>query len=118
MPVNPEIVEALAIANMKTVAEQPALLANIGLSNQIFNQNLQQQSAMAEMQAMGIARLSAVKSLSEYNPMDPSQARSEQHALTGDSVASQMQALLAALNSGGQGVKSLTVTPPVGDLSK
>lgn len=113
MALNEEIVSSIAIANLKTVAEQPALLSNIALSNQIFNQNMSQQNSLAEQNAMGIARLAAVKSMTEFNPMDPSQARSEQHALTGDSVASQMQALLAALNSGGQGVKSLSVTPPV-----
>lgn len=113
MPVNPDIVEAIGIANMKTVAEQPAILSNIALSNQIFNQNVSQVNMLAEQNAMGIARLGAVKSIIEYNPMDASQARAEQHALTGDSVAQQMQSLLAALNSGGQGVKAMAITPPV-----
>ena len=113
MPLNPDIVESIAIANLKTVSEQPSLLSNLALSNQIFNQNMAQQNALADQNAMSVARLTAVKSMAEFNPLDASQARSTQHVLTGDSVAQQMQALLAALNSGGQGVKAMVMTPPV-----
>lgn len=48
----PEIVESIAIANAKSIGEQPAILANLALANQIMNTNLQQQMAIAALQAM------------------------------------------------------------------
>lgn len=113
MALSPDVVEAITIANLKTVAEQPSLLSNMALANQVFNQNMSQQNALADQNAMAVARLSTVKSIAEFNPIDASQARATQHVLTGDSVAGQMAALLATLNSGGQGVKSMAITPPV-----
>ena len=47
-----EIVQAIAVANAKSIGEQPAILANCALANQIFNANLQQQAALAQQQAM------------------------------------------------------------------
>jgi len=108
-----EIVQSISISNAKSIAEQPAVLSNLALANQIFNQNLTQSHQIAESNAMGVARLTAIKSLAEYDPIDVSQARASETLLTGDAVARQMQSLLAALNSGGQGVKSMAITPPV-----
>jgi hypothetical protein len=47
-----EIVESIAISNAKSIGEQPAILANMALANQILNNNLQQQMLIANQQAM------------------------------------------------------------------
>lgn len=47
-----EIVESIAIANAKSIGEQPAILANLALANQILNNNLQQQMFISNQQAM------------------------------------------------------------------
>lgn len=46
------IVQALALANANAVGEQPAILANLALANQVFTVNLQQQNAVALQQAL------------------------------------------------------------------
>jgi len=121
------VVEAITIANLKTVAEQPSILSNMALQNSMFIQHMSQTNALSAQKraednalsvqnAMELARLSTVKSIAEFNTIDASQARATQHVLTGNSVASEMASLLATLNSGGQGVKSLVNTPPQGTI--
>ena len=46
------IVESIAISNAKSIGEQPAILANMALANQILNNNLQQQITISQQQAM------------------------------------------------------------------
>ena len=47
-----QIVESIAIGNAKSIGEQPAILANLALANQVFNTNLQQLIMLNHMQAM------------------------------------------------------------------
>lgn len=47
-----DVVQAIAISNAKSIGEQPAVLANLALAQQIFNQNMQQQIALSQQQAM------------------------------------------------------------------
>ncbi len=47
-----EIVQSIAISNAKSIGEQPAILANLALANQILNTNLQQQMFISNQQAM------------------------------------------------------------------
>ena len=47
-----EIVQSIAISNAKSIGEQPAILANMALANQILNNNLQQQMFISSQQAM------------------------------------------------------------------
>ncbi len=47
-----EIVQSIAISNAESIGEQPAILANLALANQILNTNLQQQIAVSNQQAM------------------------------------------------------------------
>lgn len=55
-----DIVQAIAISNAKSIGEQPAILANLALSQQIFNQNLQQQNAVSHQQALNQIKLAVV----------------------------------------------------------
>jgi len=54
------IVQAIAISNAKSVGEQPAILANLALANQIFATHLQQQNAIALQQALNQLSLAVV----------------------------------------------------------
>jgi len=47
-----DIRESAAIGNIKSVAEQPAMLSNLTFSNLINNDNLSQQNALSNQQAM------------------------------------------------------------------
>lgn len=47
-----EIVQSIAISNAKSIGEQPAILANLALANQILNINLQNQMSISNQQAM------------------------------------------------------------------
>lgn len=55
-----DIVQSIAISNAMSVGAQPAVLANLALANQIFNQNLQQQMAIANQQAINLVTTAAV----------------------------------------------------------
>jgi len=55
-----EIVQAIAISNAHSIGGQPAILANLELSQQIFNENMRQQNAVAHQQAMNLIRLAVV----------------------------------------------------------
>ncbi|MBX3587490.1 MAG: hypothetical protein KF796_12695 [Ramlibacter sp.] len=47
-----DVVQSIAISNAKSIGEQPAILANMALANQILNNNLQQQMMISQQQAM------------------------------------------------------------------
>ncbi len=47
-----QIVESIAISNAKSIGEQPAILSNLALANQILNNNMQQQLMLSQQQAM------------------------------------------------------------------
>lgn len=113
MPIPDQIVESVAVDNVKAVAGGSAFYSNLAMSNAVSIQNLQQQEALNSARAMEVARLNAVHGGSKFTyELGAEEARANQKLLTGDSVAQQMQSLLAALNSGGQGVKSMGITPP------
>ncbi|GLQ98827.1 FAD-binding monooxygenase [Dyella mobilis] len=54
-----DIVQSIAIANAKSIGEQPAILANLALAQQIFNQNMQQQISISQQQAMNQVQMAA-----------------------------------------------------------
>lgn len=54
-----EIVQSIAISNAKSIGEQPAILANLALAQQIFNQNMQQQISLSQQQAMNQVQMAA-----------------------------------------------------------
>jgi hypothetical protein len=109
MPIPEQIVDSVAIDNVKSIAGGSAFYSNLAMANAVHHQALAQANAISEQNAMGVARLSAVKQLVE---VDPAQSVALNKIMTGNDVAAQMQALLAALNSGQQGTKSAQTTPP------
>ncbi|MBV6812421.1 FAD-binding monooxygenase [Xanthomonas campestris pv. passiflorae] len=54
-----DIIQAIAISNAKSIGEQPAVLANLALAQQIFNQNMQQQISLSQQQAMNQVQMAA-----------------------------------------------------------
>lgn len=54
------IVDAIAVSNATSIGEQPAILANLALANQIFNINLAQQNALANQQMVFQIELAAL----------------------------------------------------------
>ncbi len=54
-----DIVQSIAISNAKSIGEQPAILANLALAQQIFNQNMQQQISLGQQQAMNQVQMAA-----------------------------------------------------------
>ncbi|BBL71920.1 hypothetical protein [Methylogaea oryzae] len=55
-----EIVQAIATANAESIGEQPAVLANLALAQEIFNRNMQQQIALSQQQALNLIQLAVV----------------------------------------------------------
>ena len=55
-----EIVQAIAISNAKSIGEQPAILANMALANQILNNNLQQQMQLSYQQAVNQINMATI----------------------------------------------------------
>lgn len=47
-----EVISAVAIGNLKAIAEQPAMLSNLAYSNVVANTNLSAQNAVANQQSM------------------------------------------------------------------
>jgi len=54
-----DIRESIAIANVKSVAEQPAMLSNLTFANLTASNNLSQQNAVSNQQAMSQLGLTA-----------------------------------------------------------
>jgi hypothetical protein len=119
MPSNfPEnVVEGVAVGNLKSIAEQPAMLSNLAFANVAFSNNLAQQNAVANQQAMnetGVAATSkAVKAVASIGPLE---ARSAVDVLTNDEIAqtiADLKATVAAFVSQGGGPSGQGGTPVV-----
>ena len=67
------VIEAIADSTAISVSEQPAILANLALANQIANENLAQQNAIANQQAMFCLQMATVaKCVEVIANIDPS----------------------------------------------
>lgn len=70
-----DIVESITISNALSVGEQPAVLANLALANEIFNACLAQQDAIVNQQIIFQVKLAAmakcIQVLMAVNVADP-----------------------------------------------
>lgn len=83
-----EIVQSIAISNAKSIADQPAMLANLSMGNLIANINLSQQNAVANQQAMNELQTSVVgKVVNLLTSLGPLEARSAVDVLTNNELA-------------------------------
>ena len=94
-----DIRESLAIANVKSVAEQPAMLSNLAFSNLITNNNLSQQNAVSNQQAMNQLGLTVTgKAINRVSNLSSEEAVAILKIDTGNELAVQLAELKAAAN--------------------
>lgn len=99
-PAVAETVTAIAIANLKSVAEQPAMLSNLAYSNVVANTNLSQQNAVANQQAMNELGIAIVgKVVNSLTNLSPLEARSAVDVLTDNALADEIASLRAAVQA-------------------
>ncbi|MBP0030915.1 hypothetical protein [Roseofilum sp. Guam] len=91
-----DIRESIAISNAKSVAEQPALLANLAFANVVANTNLSQQNALSNQQAMNqLAMTVTAKAVNKVSDLTPLEALAVNKLYTGNDVAQQLADLRA-----------------------
>ncbi|HEX5708371.1 MAG TPA: hypothetical protein VFX96_13795 [Pyrinomonadaceae bacterium] len=99
-PLPEEVLQAISISNAKSVAEQPAMLANLMFGNSASNSNLSQQNAVSNQQSMNelnvVVTGKAVNLVANLSPME---AVSTTQLFTGNSVAEEIADLQASLDS-------------------
>lgn len=95
-----ETTAVLAITSLKSIAEQPAMLANLLFANTITNVNLSQQNAVANQQAMNELGISVVgKMVNKISDLGPLEARSAVDVLTDNALADEIASLKAVIQS-------------------
>lgn len=93
-----DIVQSVAIGNLKAVAEQPAMISNLAYANLVANTNLSQQNAVSYQQAMNELGLAVVgKSVSNASNLGPLEARSAADVLSDNELAEALMGLQAVL---------------------
>ena len=59
-----DIVESIAVSNVKSVGEQPSILSNLALANEIANVNMTQQNLVNQQQILyNLSVVTAAKSV-------------------------------------------------------
>lgn len=92
-----DVVSAIAITNLKAVAEQPSMLSNLAYSNAVATSNISQQNAVAHQQAMNELSISILaKATNTISNLGPLEARSAVEILTNDELAQTIADLKAA----------------------
>jgi killing trait domain-containing protein len=95
-----DIREAVAISNVKCVAEQPSMLANLTFGNLGSNTNLSQQNAVSNQQSanqLGVAVTG--KAVNLVSNLSPLEATALSKLDTGNDVAEQLADLKAEVRS-------------------
>lgn len=94
------VVEGVAIGNLKSISEQPAMLSNLAYSNTVVNTNLSMQNAVSNQQAMNEVGISVVgKVINLISTLGPLEAKSANEILTGNVVAEQIGDLKASIQA-------------------
>jgi len=100
MSLDKGIVEAVAIGNLKSISEQPAMLSNLHFSNVVANTNLASQNAVANQQAMNELGVSVTaKAVNTVSNLGPLEARSAVDILSNDEVAQTILDLKSAVQA-------------------
>ena len=94
------ITEGISIANIKSIAEQPATLANLFLGNTIQNTNQTQENAVSNQQALNSVQTTVLgKVVNMLTTLGPLESMSATQILTGNSVAEELGALKASVQA-------------------
>lgn len=97
---DPQVLQAVAVSNLKSIAEQPAMLANLAFSNLVTNTNLAAQNAIAHQQALNELGISILgKTVNLIATLGPLEAKSAEELLTGNTIAEEIAALKAAVEA-------------------
>lgn len=103
-----DLIEAIASSTAISVGEQPAILANLALANQIANTNLAQQNAISNQQAMFQLELTIVSKCVELIAnISPASATATQQLAAFQKVMEMFSQLSKSSINGPS-----TVTPP------
>jgi len=112
--VDPQITDAISQTDVKVVGEAPAEAMAMLYQMTASAVGLAINNAVASQQQMNaISNAATTQAVNKLLNMDASEAIALVKANSGNDIAQQMSTLLAALNSGQQGVKSAGNTPPV-----
>jgi len=94
-----DIRQAVAISNIKAIAEQPAMLSNLAYSNLVSNVNLSQQNAISNQQAMNQLTMTITsKAVNRISNLSPTEAASVDSVLTAKQLAEQIAQLRSVLD--------------------
>jgi len=103
--IDSKVIEAVAIGNLKSISEQPAMLSNLAYSNTVVNTNLSMQNAVANQQAVNELGVAIVgKTVNLISNLGPLESKSASEILTGNAVAEELldlKASVQAFTSGG-----------------
>ncbi|MEM9216680.1 MAG: R body protein [Cyanobacteria bacterium P01_F01_bin.150] len=93
-----DIRESIAIANAKSVAEQPAMLSSLTYSNSISNVNLSQQNAVSNQQALNQLAITVIgETVNRVSNLSPMETVAVLKLDSGNDVAEQISDLKAAV---------------------
>ena len=99
-PLPDDIRESVAVANLKSVAEQPSLLSNLALADLISNDNLSQQNAVSNQQGMSQLAISVTGKINNLvTSLDPLQATALAKLETGNDISEQLADIKGTLES-------------------
>jgi hypothetical protein len=99
-PLPLDVLQAISISNAKSVAEQPAMLANLAFSNLVQNVNLSQQNAVSNQQAMNELNVVVTgKTVNLISNVSPLEAAAITQLFTGNTVAEEIADLQASVDS-------------------
>ncbi len=95
-----DITDSVAIGNMKSISEQPAMLSNLAYSNTVVNGNLSQQNSVANQQAQNEVGMSVTgKVINLLSTLGPLESKSCSEILTGNMIAEQISNLKATVEA-------------------
>src|SRR5699024_7964033 len=93
-----QVVDSVAINNLKAISEQPALISNLAYSNAVSSNNLGQQNAVSNQQAGNELAVSlvakATKTVSDPGPLE---ARSAVNVLSNNELAQTIAGLKSSV---------------------
>jgi len=95
-----EIIDAIAIGNVKSVAEQSSMLSNLAYANLITNTNLAQQNAVSNQQALNqLGATVTGKSVNLVANLSPLEAVASVKLDTGNDIAEQLADLKGTIEA-------------------
>jgi len=105
---DPKITEGLAVGNLKSIAEQPALLSHLAAFNAVLNNNLANHNAVSNQQSLNkLGVVITAKSARVVEGLLPLEAKASSDFVTSSELAAQIADLKATIASfsGGGGTK-------------